>query len=215
LGGPVLKDKLWFFGAGRWRSATTTKTTFATNLNWDDIRDQKRYEGKLTWSLTPKHTFKGAYTKIPDKENGNVFGNVMDLASLVTRETPNDLLSVNYTGILSPKFFVEGQYSRRTFSFIGSGSQFTDLLKGTLLLDQSRNNARYNSPTFCGVCTPEDRDNQNIIGKATYFLSTGSAGSHNIVAGFDMFDDKRKANNHQSGSDYRVFTTSAILQGAH
>ena len=33
------------------------------------------------------------------------------------------------------------------------------------------------------------------------------------MAGFDLFDDKRFANNHQSGSDYRILTTSAIIQG--
>src|SRR5262249_49881350 len=128
------------------------------------------------------------------------------------RGTPQDLISANYTGIITPHFFVEAQYSRRRFTFENSGSQFTDLIKGTLLLDQSRGNARYNSPTFCGVCDPEKRDNQNIIGKASYFLSTGSSGSHNIVGGFDVFDDKRFANNHQSGSDFRIFTTNTIIR---
>ncbi len=212
LGGPIVKDKLWFFGAGRWRTQVRNFSTFTSNLNYDNVVDQKRYEGKLTWSLTSNHTFKGAYTKIQTTEDGNSFGVILDLASLVNgRQLPQDLLSLNYTGILSPKFFVEGQYSRRKFSFIGSGSQFTDLARGTLLLDQSRTNSRYHSPTFCGVCTDEKRDNQNIIAKATYFLSTGSAGSHNIVAGFDVFDDKRFANNHQSGSDYRIFSTSSIV----
>jgi hypothetical protein len=214
LGGPILKDRLWFFGAGRMTgNRLTPNTSFATNLNYDNIRNQKRYEGKLTWSVNSNHTFKGAYTKIQDTEDGNSFGNIMDFDSLVNRATPQDLLSANYTGILSPKFFVEGQYSRRRFTFVGSGSQFTDLIKGTLLIDQSRNNARYNSPTFCGVCDDERRDNHNITAKATYFASTGSLGSHNLVLGFDLFDDKRFANNHQSGSDYRIFTTSAIIQG--
>ncbi len=63
------------------------------------------------------------------------------------------------------------------------------------------------------MCDPEKRDNQNITVKATYFASTGSLGAHNVVAGFDLFDDKRFANNHQSGSDFRVLTTSAIIQG--
>ncbi|PYQ10590.1 MAG: hypothetical protein DMF80_23730, partial [Acidobacteria bacterium] len=216
FGGPIVKDKLWFFGAGRMTGdRVTTGTTSFTNLNFDDIRNQKRGEGKLTWALNSNHTFKGAYTKITDTENGNSFGTIMDTASLVNRATPQDLLSANYTGILSPKFFVEGQYSRRRFTFVGSGSQFTDLIKGTLMLDQSRGNARYNSPTFCGVCDNERRDNQNVTAKATYFASTGSMGSHNVVFGFDLFDDKRFANNHQSGSDFRVYSTSTIIQGTN
>jgi hypothetical protein len=214
LGGPILKDRLWFFGAGRFTGdSTTTGTTSFTNINFQDVRNQKRYEGKLTYALNANHNFRGAYTKIEDTENGNSFGTIMDLASLVNRATPQDLLSANYTGILSPKFFVEGQYSRRRFTFVGSGSQFTDLIKGTLLRDQSRGQARYNSPTFCGICDPETRDNQNVTAKATYFASTGSLGSHSVVFGFDMFDDKRLSNNHQSGSDFRILTTSAIIQG--
>jgi hypothetical protein len=215
LGGPILKDRLWFFGAGRFTGdSTTTGTTSFTNINFQDVQNQKRYEGKLTYALNANHNFRGAYTKIQDQENGNSFGTIMELASLVNRQTPQDLLSANYTGILSPKFFVEGQYSRRRFTFVGSGSLFTDLVKGTLLRDQSRGSARYNSPTFCGVCDPETRDNQNVTAKATYFASTGSLGSHSVVFGFDMFDDKRLSNNHQSGSDFRVFTTSAIIQGS-
>ena len=213
LGGPIFKDRLWFFGAGRFTgNREQSGTTSFTNLHFPDITNQKRFEGKLTWALNANHTFKGAYTKINDREDGNSFGTIMDLASLVNRSTPQDLLSTNYTGIISPKFFVEGQYSRRRFTFIGSGSEFTDLIKGTLLRDRSRGNARYNSPTFCGVCDPEKRDNQNITAKATYFASTGSMGSHNVVFGFDLFDDKRLSNNHQSGSDYRIFTTSSIIQ---
>ncbi|HLA79913.1 MAG TPA: TonB-dependent receptor [Vicinamibacteria bacterium] len=215
LGGPLLKDKLWFFGAARMRDFKETRITSFTNLNFDRELNEKRYEGKLTWALTPNHTLKAGYMKIQSKENGNSFGTIMDLASVVNRELPNDLLSANYTGILSSNFFVEAQYSRRQFSFVNSGSQYTDPIKGTLMLDQSRSNARFWSPTFCGVCDDEKRDNQNIIAKASYFLSTGKAGSHNLVAGFDMFDDKRFANNHQSGSDYRVYATSTLVQGSN
>ncbi len=40
--------------------------------------------------------------------------------------------------------------------------------------------------------------------KATYFKSTKGSGSHQMVFGYDTFNDKRFANNHQSGSDYRI-----------
>ena len=214
LGGPILKDKLWFFGALRARNLTETRTTGFTNLNYPRELQEQRYEGKLTWALNSNHTFKGAFSQINSKENGNSFSTIMDLASLVNRETPQKLLSLNYTGILSPKFFLEAQYSLRQFTFVGSGSQYTDLVRGTLLLDQSRSNARFNSPTFCGVCDDEKRDNNNVVVKASYFLSTPGAGSHNLVFGADVFDDKRFSNNHQSGSDYRLYATSTIIRGS-
>jgi outer membrane receptor for ferrienterochelin and colicin len=213
LGGPIVRDKLWFFGATRLTKATESRTTSVTNVNYDNVRDQKRYEGKLTFSPNTKNTLKGAYSYIADAEDGNSFSTIMDRASLVNRTTPQSLLSLNYTGIVRSNFFVEAQYSARSFKFENSGAQFTDPIKGTLMLDQSRSSARYNSPTFCGVCGPESRDNQNVVVKGSYFLSTKSAGSHNLVGGIDMFDDKRKVNNHQSGSDFRVYSTSTIIQG--
>jgi hypothetical protein len=135
----------------------------------------------------------------------------MDLASVYNRELPQKLLSLTYSGILASNFFVEAHYSLRKFTFVGSGSQYTDRVKGTLLLDQSRGSARYNSPTFCGVCGDEKRDNNDLVVKGSYFLSTKDLGSHNIVFGADIFDDKRLSNNHQSGSDYRIYTTSTII----
>ena len=61
------------------------------------------------------------------------------------------------------------------------------------------------------MCGPEKRDNQDILIKGTYFLSTGVLGSHNIVLGYDNFAGKRSANNYQSGSNYRIFTTNSSV----
>ena len=86
------------------------------------------------------------------QETNNVFGDVMDRDSFYDNEEPTSLLSANYTGILSSNFFLEAQYSRRTLSFIGSGSRFTDIERGTMIQDRPRDSARWNSPTFCAVC---------------------------------------------------------------
>jgi hypothetical protein len=214
LGGPVLHDRLWFFAAGRDQDNKTTQSTAApTRIPYVDDRDQQRYEGKLTATLTPRHTLLGSYSKIEDKENGNSFGLILDEASLVTRETPQKLWSVNYTGTFTDNLLLTAQYSERKFSFIGSGAPTTDLIQGTLLLDRSRSNARYHSPTFCGICRPEDRNNKNGLLKLSYFLSSGGLGSHDLVAGYDTFDDIRAADNHQSGSDWRILGTSADING--
>ena len=213
LGGPLWRDRLWFFGAGRLAKRETLATTAVTALGYPVVRDQRRYEGKLTGLVGAGHTLRGAYTRIQDLEQGSATLPIMDVASLVTRRTPQDLLSANYTGVIGPRIFLEGQYSRRQFTFSGSGSQYTDPIRGTLILDQSRANARFWSPTFCGVCGDEERDNRNLIVKANYFASTGRAGSHNLVGGVDVFDDERMANNHQSGSDFRILATTTIVNG--
>ncbi len=212
LGGPILKDHVWFFGSGRYFDQTSSGQTSFTSLSYPLGDTEKRYQGKLTLTPVANHSFTGNYLHVDEEQTNSSFGTILDLASLVpARQLPQEILTANYNGVLSNSFFVEGLYSRRKFTFENAGSSFTDLINGTLLRDQSRGNARYNSPTFCGVCDPESRDNRDVLVKGTWFLSTGALGSHNIVAGYDNFSGQRTAQNHQSGSDYRIFTTSAIL----
>lgn len=211
LGGPILTNKLWFFTAGRLTKPETAQSLFYTKLPYVFKRDQKRAEGKLTYTLNQNHNFRGAYSYISDKQTNNSFSSAMDVASLYDRETPQSLLSLNYNAILSSKFFVEAQYSQRQYTFKNSGSRFTDPIKGTLLIDNT-NGGRFWSPTFCGVCGDEKRDNRNFLVKGSYFLSTASTGAHNMVFGYDMFDDQRFVNNHQSGSDYRILLTKTVIE---
>ncbi len=212
FGGPIWKDKIWFFGAARLRNEKGSGQTSFTNISYETGVDTKRYVGKITLAPVPNHTLTTTYTKVDAQETNGSFGTILDLDSLKSRSLPEELLAINYNGVLSNSLFAEAQYSRRKFTFENDGSQYTDLIKGTLLRDRSRGNARYNSPTFCGVCSPEKRDNEDILVKGTYFLSTPSFGSHNIVLGYDNFSGQRKANNYQSGSNYRIFTTAAILR---
>src|SRR5207249_1630561 len=72
------------------------------------------------------------------------------------------------------------------------------------------------SPTFCAGSTcdgDEQRNNNDVVLKGSYFLSGSGSGSHHVVFGYDRYDDNIKANTHASGSDYRIRGTSAILVG--
>ena len=220
LGGFVMRDRLWFFGAGRKAKTNTPLTTVSIPasansvasplLSYDQASDTKRYEAKLTGQLTPKHTLIGSYLKIQSQTAGDRFQNaIYDLESTSTRSDPESLKSLHYNGIITSNLLIEGQYSKRDQAFVGSGAKFTDLIKGTLLLDRNNGNARFNSPTFCGVCDTETRNNNEYVVKGNYFLNTRALGAHNFVAGLDRFEEQRYANNHQSGSDFRIFVTQA------
>jgi len=221
LGGYVLKDRLWFFGAGRKAKTDAAQQTIAIPaftgtpatgaspiLSYNQNTDEKRYEAKLTGQITPKHSIVGSYLKIDSAGvNTRFTATIYDLASLTNRTDPESLVSFHYNGVLTSNLLVEGQYSNREQAFENNGSKFQDLIKGTLLLDRNNGNARFNSPTFCGVCDTETRNNNEYLAKANYFVNTKGLGSHNFVAGIDRFEEQRYANNFQSGSDYRIFVT--------
>ena len=214
VSGPVMKDKLWFFTAGRIQSQESGRTLVATNLPYTYIDETQRYEFKGTYSPVATHRFQADYLKIIQTQKNYTFNTSasMDLRSLGDRNLPESLATVNYNGILSDKLLVEGRYSGRRFAFENNGAKSTDLIQGTLLIDQGRGGLRYWADTFCGVCGPEMRNNDEFFVKGSYFLSKKGSGSHNMSFGYDNFNDIREANNHQSGSDYRILgTTSFIL----
>ena len=220
LGGPIMQDRIWFFGAGRFTKPEENRTLAVTGLNYATSTEEPRYEGKVTYALNTQNNVKVGYTKRTTQVSNNRFGTIMDVASLYDNSTDQHLYTANYTSVLTKNFFVEGQYSRKISATMDTGSRFTDLVKGTPISDRSKtigtDNPRFNSPTFCAVCGGgwlEHRDNWDWFVKASYFLSTQSLGSHNLVAGFDNFKEWRKNDNWQSGSEYNIAATTTIIDG--
>ncbi|MDQ5872227.1 MAG: TonB-dependent receptor, partial [Acidobacteriota bacterium] len=212
LGGRVLKDHLWFFGAGRLAERSIQRFTSITNLPYTNGFDETRWEGKLTAQIASGHNFVASYLDIANDETNNAFGTILDFDSLVPiRSLPNTLLALNYNGVITKNLLVELQYAQKDFTFENSGSRFTDRINGTLLVDT--NGRRFHSPTFCGVCSFEERNNDSWLGKATYYLDTPNLGSHSIILGGENFAETRLANNHQEGSDYRVTSVTSIVAG--
>jgi hypothetical protein len=214
LGGFILKDRLWFFGAGRDRSLTGNSQTSITRVSFPTTSEETRLEGKLTLTPASGHSIIGSYLEIDAKTGGSTFGTVLDLRSVnANREDPQEITAFNYTGILTQNFFVEGQYSKRDY-VIGRGSGgVPDLIEGTLIRTQGES-WRYWAPTFCGSCEDEQRNNENFLAKASYFLTSDNAGTHDLVFGYDTFEDIRFSINHQTGSDFTVYANGIIRDGA-
>ena len=121
----------------------------------------------------------------------------MDLTACTTSRPPRSSSSVNYTGVLTSEVLRRGASTRAvSCRSSGSGSRYTDLDQGDAdvrplavqrplqLADLLRG---LRAPE--GELNEEHRDNQNVLLKANYFLSTERPGAHNIVVGFDFFED--------------------------
>jgi hypothetical protein len=215
VGGPIVRDRLWFFGAGRFVDRETGEETAITRVPYVRSLSEQRYEGKLTLALPRAHRLQVDYLAVAQEgANSNTAAigfDAMDLRSLISRKDPQSLMTVNYSGSIGSSLVVEAQYSGRRWTIEDAGGTNPDRIQGTPVFDQSTG-ASFWAPGFCGVCD-EDRNNDNVFLKASYFRSTG-AGSHQIVFGYDTFNDRLKGDNRQSASDYWVYGSAANVVGA-
>jgi hypothetical protein len=211
FGGRIIKDKLWFFLAGRDEEVTEQGQTVLTDIPFQTGFEETRLEAKLTGAITPDHRVVGSYFDITDDQFGDAGFDPLALDHVDPfRTIPREGWSLNYNGILSPSFFVEALYSERSLEFVGSGGEDRSFAGGTVILDIP-NLAGFNAPLFCAVCGTEERSNDNLRLKANWFLSTASTGSHDIVGGIDTYSDKLVGDNHGSASDYILFTTAPTV----
>ncbi|HWB18561.1 MAG TPA: TonB-dependent receptor [Vicinamibacterales bacterium] len=214
LGGPILRDKTWFFGAGRIENQDRAAQTYLTNIPYTTGQDESRYEAKVTQSLGMGQRLQVDYIGVSHKDitadTASIVFGAMDLASLVTRELPQRQISAHYTGTFGSRFFVESQYSTRRLAFKHAGGLDTDRIMGTPLLDQQTGGSWW-APAFCGVCKDEQRNNDEFIAKGNYFISTPT-GAHNITFGYDTFNDRMIEDNHQSASDWQIWSTASTVE---
>jgi len=207
FGGFIVRDALWFFGAVRDRSDKGTGqlvTPFQpeAGIPYPTSSDQTRLEGKLTGSIGPNHRIMLSYNENKSTTtNGNSFGPPVEMASLADNENHHTSLSLTYTGVLSDNFFLEGLYSERDESRVGGGKNTE--LGGSPVWDYWTYQT-FNDAWFDSTSTPDHYGNENIYGKASWFVSGG--GTHDLVFGVDYFDDKVKANNRQTASGYTYWS---------
>ena len=61
MGGPVVRDRLWFFSAGRYENSDAANTFTQTGGSFIRTVTNKRGELKLTGTVAPSHTLQGTH----------------------------------------------------------------------------------------------------------------------------------------------------------
>jgi len=217
LGGRIVRDRLWFFGAGRYSDRSTPGQL--TNPEAGQVivpfaagTKDTRLEGKLTGQITPKHSLVLSYLDITTDQTNNCFIACYEFTNIDTaRSLPNDFKTVHYNGVLTSSFLLEASYSQKNFAFVGSGGDAVgDRVHGSWFYDPNTG-AFGGAPVFCGVCDPEERNNETYGLKATYYLATHSFGTHNITTGYENWAESRLSNNYQSASNYSIYLSAGSV----
>jgi hypothetical protein len=211
LGGPIVKDRLWFFGAGRYFNISSPQNftrlpgeTLSTPYTSGD--KERRLELKLTGQLTSNHSLSGSYFDIDRKQVGNCQGGCLEAAALqAPRSLPNKFYTLNYDGVITKNFFLEGNFAKQLFSFVGGGGAPGPAETNTPI-NVIQAGGYANNPLFCGSCSAsEQRNNRNAKLKGTYFWSPKNFGTHNLSVGVEDYTDFLKGNNEQSGSNFILY----------
>jgi Carboxypeptidase regulatory-like domain len=219
FGGPLVKDRLWFFVAGR-KAATTTSNVFPdTGISTDVGQDNKRGQIKLTGTINPNHTLSATYLNNATEQTQPSFGfatagiRSIDPHTIATRSLPNSLFVTTYTGILRPDVILEAQYSEKKFEFKDSGGtgQTSDIVASSpfLTLGATTNAfGHYNAPYFDST-DPEQRNNRQIAASLSYYLSTGNLGRHDLKVGYENYRSTDTGGNSQSPTNYVFYADYA------
>ena len=215
LGGRIIRDRLWFFVAGRLAETTALAGRLVqTNQEVFGDTSNTRYELKLTGQITPKHSLMVNYLNNPLEATNNIQSQVaspFDMAAVdPSIEQEEDFKAAHYSGVFTNNLLGEINWNTRTFAFVGFGGDDNDVVTGTPLRAYSLFTPALrgiaNEPWFCGVCDTETRDTELTTAKLNYFLGTRSFGTHNIVAGAERYTELLTSNNWQSPTGLSVWS---------
>jgi hypothetical protein len=202
LGGPILRDRLWFFLAGRRENTEESRNLPITNIAYIGGTENPRYEVKLTGSLA-NQSLQVSYldNEATQVNNIGLAGRTMDPRAFVTRTLPNTRKAAFYNGIITSNLFAEVKYSEKEFGFRNTGGTSTDIHDSPFLTRSHSPSRHFNAPFF-DSSDPEDRNNKDITASASYFLSTKVVGTHDFKGGWERYTSTRTGGNSQSSTNY-------------
>jgi outer membrane receptor protein involved in Fe transport len=207
FGGPIVKDRLWYFLSGRYSSTSAPTILPVTGAVLTQPDTNKRGEVKLTATLSQNQTIQGGFLNNPRtlSNNSGIQSLIIDPKSESDLNQPNSYFFANYKGVLKNNLFVEAQYSQRHFAFNQTGPSGSNILDSPFF--NTANSQIYNAPYF-DATDPESRNNKQITGSTTSYWA--KAGRHETKGGYEWFRSQRTGGNSQSPTDY-VFSSDYVL----
>ncbi len=198
FGGPIMKDKIWFFGAARYAKTTTANTFTFTDIPYTTLNDNKREELKVTATPLANQTLQVSYINNATKQSQPALQAYdIDPHDIINRTLPNYTVGASWRGVLRSNLFAEAQFSTRKFGFQGAGGTSKAMIDSPIW--SLSEPYLYNAPYF-DANDPENRNNYQVTGNLAYSVSR--AGRHDFKGGFEWFRTQRTGGNSQSATGY-------------
>jgi len=219
FGGPLSKDRLWFFTAGRWETANTPNTFAQTGVAYTRTDTNHRGELKLTGRLRATDVMSVTYINNSTVQaNASALGAnppILDASGLVTRKLPNRLLAFSYNGSIAKSFFTTLQYSQKKQGPAENNGGTSTVFANSpfLTLGAAVPGGLYYHAPYFDATDPDQRNNRQLTGSMSHLMSSARAGTHDLKGGAEYFVSTGIGGNSQSSTGYVFVTDYATIAG--
>ena len=215
-GGPVMKDRLWFFGGTRVERTTTSNLLPVTGIAYEGKNNNRRYEAKLTGTLAAGQTLQGSFIDSSTDQFSVSHPNSIDPRALTSPHTANRLGVATWRGVIANRAFATAQYSQKFWQVTNNGGTSADIHDSPFLSRGTTSgvpaNAEYSNPYFDST-DPDGRNNRQATASLSYLLGRQGIGSHELKSGVEYFVSSRQTGNSQTSTGY-IFQTDYKLNGS-
>ena len=214
LGGPIIRDQLWFFGSFQKKGRDTDVVQSDTGQFLRTVkRDDKLGFMKLTWQPTDNDRITASFFNDPTTISGSTTPSTLNNRDRSTKQG-GDNYKVEYARDMENL-----RLNAYAFRHEGEVSNFS--------ADQSTSNTvAYCAGTACAIRIPalsiaqanlggfgsdviSTRNRDEIGASGEYFLETASAGTHTFKAGFLKSENEYFRDSRVSGPEKATYTSIA------
>jgi hypothetical protein len=208
LGGPIIKDRLWFFTSYQLKNRNTDVTNATTGEAMRKVkRDDKLGFAKLTWQLTDDDRISASFFNDPTTISGSTVATTLNNRDTRTVQGGKNS-KIEYTRDMDNL-----RVSAYAFKHTGEVSTFAADLS-------TFNNVAFRNPATApttaqlslggaGSSTETWRNRKEAGLSAEYFLETASMGSHTFKSGFLQSKNEYAADVRVTGPEKARYTSIA------
>jgi Carboxypeptidase regulatory-like domain len=215
-GGPILKDRLWFFGGTRVERTTTSNLLPQTGVAYAGKNNNRRFEGKLTGAVAPGQTLQGTFIDSRTDQYAVSHPSSIDPRALTSPLTNNRLGVATWRGAFANRMFATAQYSQKYWQVGNNGGTSTNVADSPFLTRGTTPGVpaglEYSAPYFDST-DPDGRNNRQATATLSYLLGRQGLGSHELKTGGEYFVSTRRTGNSQTSTGY-IFSTDYKLDAS-
>jgi len=230
LGGPIIKDKLWFSLSSKLFPTSATPQTLNSTLGlftyeslltgvnvpgyasgsgesggpFSLLSKTKFYELKLTYAINSSHTLELAGNANTVNQTNRIYWASPVTDTLIPQDNENKYTTLAYSGVIGTNLTIEARVAKKHQALIAGG----DPANGDPIRAAYSNGSYYyfHNGTFNHADGGDNRDINTYTANVQWYSPSTALGTHTVDVGFEILNQSRQAANDQSPTS-RYFST--------